>query len=102
MRYKKWCRECRILELDESSPFQEDRISALQAYLNLKRPGATLKSSLWQGSHTPLQVRCADGHEFQMRPGHIRAGRWCRDCRLRPKDDSDDENHVDNDNDDVS
>jgi hypothetical protein len=46
------------------------------------RDGRCLSGAYVNGA-TPLRWRCADGHEWEARPGNIKSGRWCPTCARR-------------------
>lgn len=53
----------------------------------LKHLGATPTYGKWTGVDKPHTVRCANGHDTSVRPGHLRDGRGvCRPCSLNRQD----------------
>jgi hypothetical protein len=80
IRSGKWCPKCRgYMPADEQL--------ALFAQLAQER-GGQLLSTVYRGSHEPLQWRCAEGHTWMAVPGAVKGlNSWCPKCRGRyPKD----------------
>jgi len=52
--------------------------------------GGVILDIEYQGSQTPVRVRCQEGHEWNVAPSNLLGGSWCRECwvaasRGRPK-----------------
>jgi len=47
-----------------------------------KTLGGECLSAKYINSHTPLLWRCADGHEWEASPTHVRDGHWCPNCSV--------------------
>lgn len=72
----KWCRQCGWagMGLRRRAPFRD------QLYRLVAQRGGTILSSDYAGSNTPLQFRCAEGHEWRTIAGAVLRGSWCRRC----------------------
>ena len=71
-----------VSETAESIKLWQECIAAVWA------KGGTLLSPQYLGSQEPLRIECAEGHQFTMKPQHLKDPqfRWCRQCykqRLR-------------------
>ncbi|MBT3161522.1 GIY-YIG nuclease family protein [Streptomyces sp. Vc74B-19] len=42
--------------------------------------GATLLDDAWRGANTRYRIRCAAGHENEVRPGNVHRGGVCKTC----------------------
>jgi hypothetical protein len=71
-----WCRECKDLHSGNSQRLTLQDMHAMAA----KRGGKCV-STEYRNTQTKLLWCCADGHEWAATPGHIRNGRWCRECK---------------------
>lgn len=83
---KSWCPDCGRLRTTQSLRDRHEWDVALikcRAYAASK--GGVLLSATYDGCVSPLQWRCANGHEWsaspsQLLPARVRKGKWCPDC----------------------
>lgn len=69
----RWCATCQYME-------QRLTLDDLQK-IALERGGECL-STEYVNCHTPMQWRCAKGHEWTTLAAHVTVGKWCRKCSL--------------------
>ena len=75
----RWCRECSNAAGGRSN----QRLSIVDMQEVAASRGGRCLSDIYVNSATPLRWQCHDGHEWEARPGDVRAGHWCPVCAYR-------------------
>lgn len=66
------------LKLDDLGVYSRGLVERMHV-LARSRGGECL-STVYFGRHTKLRWRCAEGHEWEARPGDVARGQWCPKC----------------------
>ncbi|WP_027803839.1 hypothetical protein [Paraburkholderia dilworthii] len=66
-----WCPEC---------AFEKLRLKIGDMHAVARERGGECLSTLYVNNETKLRWRCAQGHEWDAKPMHIRLGTWCPKC----------------------
>ncbi|MFC1483194.1 hypothetical protein ACFL56_02925 [Candidatus Margulisiibacteriota bacterium] len=73
-----WCPQCRGKSIGRGNKLTIEEMHQLAEI----RGGKCL-SIEYINANTKLKWQCAEGHEFEMRPGNVKQGQWCPKCNTR-------------------
>jgi len=72
------CSQNKIIEVSE----KQFKLEELQQWVNQYHPGSKIRSTTYINRKTKVSVQCAEGHNFEITPSHIKSGNWCKECAV--------------------
>jgi len=74
-----WCQECHLKQMVANREYNK-RLGLEIFQFIAQEKGGTCRSKEYLGTEEKLKFTCSEGHDFELKAGHVRSGHWCPTC----------------------